>query len=173
MCMSNWVLISMENWASKFVVCNEKNDEEHTWRYIEALIQDVESDKKAVLLYVLFEAGTIVFMLREFDSELILLRLVFIFAIVSLLISLWLFFKYFRALHKARLRLTNCLYSLDANEAQSIIKSPLAGVWMFHGKKLLYAKKLLVIGILLCVASVAMGNLLPWMQNWLFTEPCG
>jgi hypothetical protein len=117
--------------------------------YIHALIEDLESDKKSVLLYLAFELGLIVVVMTEIFPNGKLLPFLVLLSLTLLLLSVLLFFLYFRELHCARLQVTLCLRKLDADKAHQIVKSEEAGIWQRHKAKYNWAKGLLYAGVCL------------------------
>jgi hypothetical protein len=117
--------------------------------YIRALIEDLESDKKSVLLYLVFELGLIVVvMTKTFPNSNSLPFLVLV-SLSLLIISVLLFFKYFRELHCARLKVTTCFRKTDVDEAHRIVKSEETGIWHHHKAKYNWAKGFLYAGVCL------------------------
>ena len=115
--------------------------------YIHALIEDLESDKKSVLLYLAFELGLIVVVMTKTFPDSKSLPFLVLLSLSLLLISVLLFFMYFRELHCARLKVTICLKKLDTDEAHRIVKSEETGIWQCHKAKYNWAKGLLYAGV--------------------------
>ena len=129
--------------------------------YIHSLVDDLESDKKSVLLYIAFEFGLIAititkrYPLEEIMPWLVLISLIFLF------FSSYLFFNYFRKLHCSRLEITSCLIELDIEEAHRIAKDDKSGIWKLYGWKYNWGKYLLYIGVILYVIEMLMFRLYP------------
>lgn len=117
--------------------------------YIHALIEDLESDKKSVLLYLVFELGLIVVVMTKTFPDIKSLPFLVLLSLNLLIISVLLFFRYFRELHCARLKVTKCLRKPDIDEAHRIVKSEENGIWQDHKAKYNWAKGFLYGGVCL------------------------
>ncbi len=126
--------------------------------YIHALIEDLESDKKSLLLYLAFELGLIVVVMTKTFPDSKSLPFLVLLSLSLLLISVYLFFRYFRELHCARMKVTICLKKLDTDEAHRIVKSEETGIWPRHKAKYNWAKGLLYAGVSLYLLEL-------WLLN--------
>ncbi len=131
----------------------------HRRDYIHSLIDDLESDKKSVMLYLAFEFGLIVITItKHYPAGKTMPWLVFI-SLILLLISSFLFFIYFRKLHCSRLQVTNCLMELNIKKAYRIVKSDENGIWKLHGCKYKLGIFFLIAGAVLYVLEMLMFKL--------------
>ena len=96
--------------------------------YIHSLVDDLESDKKSVLLYIAFEFGLIVITItKRYPSAETMPWLMWI-SLISLFFSSFFFFEYFRELHCSRLKITSFLKEkeLDIEKAHCMVKDDYA-----------------------------------------------
>ncbi len=117
--------------------------------YIQTLLGIVEEDKKAVLLYVVFDLAVVSLTLSEKllqdkggHQPFIALGL------GLLLIAAALFFNYFRKMHLATFEIAECLLTLDTARARELPKN----VWKDHKAGYCAAYIIQLLGLALLIA---------------------
>ena len=134
----------------------EKTKSNHQ-TYIRELIARLESDKKMVMIIIMFELAIILFSGKEIITSLILpalsfnLKLILTFSMLCLLLSAWFNYLYYRRLHLNELALPKFLIEGTYQDARDMIFNDKTGLWAKHGYKYTVATYLLTAGILLYI----------------------
>lgn len=108
-------------------------------KYAEELIQHIESDKRATMLFVLFDLGLLGVSINIlFRPEKLILpcpiKSLFTISVLLICLSTYLLFLWYRRLHIERLRVTSFFKNQDPNEIQNIFdRHHTHGLWRTEG----------------------------------------
>lgn len=91
--------------------------EEHKLEYIKQMIDLVNQDKRAVMLYISFIIGTFVLTISQFNTKLLEmssgLKIICFFIAITLVTSCFFHFRYWRMLHRVSMKFIRCIPTLN------------------------------------------------------------
>lgn len=128
--------------------------------YVKQLIDHLESDKRSVLLYVLFDLGLLAITLNIlFGSTQLALSCIvkgiFSLSIISIGLSALFFFDYFRVIHVERLNLTKFFKNQTPDEAKILYdKFVTVGIYRTTGWPFTWGQRMLLLGVILYLITL-------------------
>jgi len=130
--------------------------------YLEKLIELLESDKRAVLLYIAFELALPVLTIKDLaigqsvlsstDSGMLAAKVILLVSLGLLCLAALFHFSYWRRIHLNAFAVARILLDGTGEQARELVFNESTGIWARHGWKYVAGQAALALGIVAYVA---------------------